>query len=72
MRWKLILEEFGTNIQHTYEVDNIVYDILSRLAYISVEKYKPITRKNQCCAEELFEIGRVENNKCFSNISLEC
>ena len=72
MRWKLILKKFETNIQHIYGVDNIVYNILSRLPSISVENYKPSTSKAQCCAEELFEIGRVENNKCFSNISLEC
>ena len=32
MRWRLILEEFGPNIQHTIAgVDNVVADVLSRL-----------------------------------------
>ena len=31
MRWKLIIEEFGPNIQHISGVDNILADTLSRL-----------------------------------------
>ena len=31
MHWKLILEEFGPNIQHIAGVENIVVDMLSRL-----------------------------------------
>ena len=34
MRWRLILKEFGTNIQHIAGVDNIVSDTLSRLPSI--------------------------------------
>ena len=66
MRWKLIIEEFGTNIQHIYGVDNIVADTLIRLPYMLSDKYEPFTRKDQCCTNELFNIGRVENNEdCF-------
>jgi hypothetical protein len=31
MRWRLILEEFGPNIQHIAGIDNVVADMLSRL-----------------------------------------
>ena len=31
MRWRLILEEFGPNIQHIAVVDNIVPDMISIL-----------------------------------------
>ena len=65
-RWWLILEEFGPNIQNKSGVDNIVADTLSRLPYISIDKYEPRTRKSQCCVNELFDTGRVENNEdCF-------
>ena len=66
MHWRLILEQFGPNIQHIYGVDNIVADTLSILPYKPSNKYEPCTRKAQCCANNLFEIGRVENNEgCF-------
>jgi hypothetical protein len=29
MRWRLILEEFGPNIQHIAGIDNVVADMLS-------------------------------------------
>ena len=45
MRWRLILEAFGTNIQHIYEFESIVVDILSRLPSTSIDKYKLITSK---------------------------
>ena len=66
MRWQLILEEFGTNIQHIYGIDNIVADMLSRLPYNSIDKYQTCTRKAQCCVNVLFAIGRLEISKdCF-------
>ena len=66
MRWQLIIEEFGPNIQHIYVVDNIVADALSRFPSTSADKYDPSTRKAQCRANELFTIIRSENNKyCF-------
>ena len=66
MLWRLILKYFGPNIQHISRVDNIVADALSRLTYMVINKYKPCTRKAHCRANELFAIGRVENNEdCF-------
>ena len=66
MRWKLILEEFEPKTQHISGVDNMVSDTLSRLLSTTSDKYEPCTRKAQCWANELFTIGRVENNKdCF-------
>ena len=66
MCWRLIIKEFGPNIQHIYEFDNILNDTLSRLPYKLVEKYETITSKDQCCANKLFTIGREEDNKyCF-------
>ena len=63
MRWRLILEEFGPNIQHISGVENIVADTLRRLPSTPNGKYEPCTRKAQCLANELFTIGRVENNE---------
>ena len=63
IRWQLIFEYFGPNIKHIAEVDNIVADMLSRFPYTSTDKYDPFTSKYQCCANELFSIGRVENNE---------
>ena len=65
MRWRLILKYFGPNIQHISGVDNIVSDTLSRLPYRPSDKYKPCTKKAQCCANELFTPVRVENNEDF-------
>ena len=64
--WQLILQESGPNIQHIAGVDNIVADTLGRLPSVSSNKYKPCTSKDQCFANELFAIGRVENNEDFS------
>ena len=38
MRWLLIIEEFGSSIQHIAGVDNILFDTLSRLPYTPSEK----------------------------------
>ena len=38
MRWKIIIEEFGPNIQHIAEVDNILAYTLSRLPYTPINK----------------------------------
>ena len=66
MRQRLIIKEFGPNIQNISGVDNIVADMLSRFPYTSIKKYEPCTRKAQFFVNELFTIGRVENNKeCF-------
>ena len=64
--WRLILEEFGPNIQHIAVVVKIVSDTLSRLPYTPRNKYNPYTRKVQFRANKLFAIDRVENNEdCF-------
>jgi hypothetical protein len=39
MRWRLILEEFGPNIQHIAGVDNIVADMLSRLPSANLQSH---------------------------------
>ena len=62
MRWRLIIKEFGPNIQHIAGVDNIVYYTLSIFPSTPSDKYKPCTSKPQCCVNDLFSIGRVENN----------
>ena len=67
MRWGLILKEFGSKIHHIAGVDNKVSDTLSRLPSTPSDKNDPCTRKTQCCANELFAIGREEiNDNCFS------
>ena len=66
MRWQLILEDFGPNIQHIAVVDNLVSETLIRLPSMPSNKYEHCTRKAQCRANELFSICRVENNGYFS------
>ena len=51
-----------TMIEYIARVDNIVADTLSRLPYTPSNKNETCTRKAQCCANELFAIGREENN----------
>ena len=70
MRWRLILEEFGPNIQHIAVVDNIVADKLSRLPSTPSNKYDTCTRKAQSCANESFTLGRMENNKDYLSLNL--
>ena len=71
MLWKLVFEEFGTNIQHIYVVYNILAYTLSKFPYTSVDKYKPITSKYQFLPNKLFTIGREEKNEdCFLIIIL--
>ena len=70
MRWQLIIECFGPDIQHIAGVDNIVADTLSRLTYTPRDKNNPCTRKDQCCVNYLFTIGRVENNENIFPLSL--
>ena len=66
MRWQLILGEFGPNIQHIAEVDNIIADTLSIFLSTTSNKNDPCTRKAQCRANELVTIGREENDdNCF-------
>ena len=66
MCWRLILEDFGTTIQHIAGVDNIVADTLNRLLSTPSNKKELCTRKDQCRANKLFTIVREENNEhCF-------
>ena len=66
MCWQLIIKYFGPTIQHIAGFDNILSDTLSKLPSKPNDKYYPYTRKAQCRANELFTIGRVENNEdCF-------
>ena len=66
MLWRLILIEFGPNIQHISGFYIIVANRLSRLPSTTSDKYDSCTRKAQCRTKELFVIGRVENNEyCF-------
>ena len=70
MRWQLILEGFGPNIQHISGVDNIVPATLSILSYTSVKKYEPITIKDQRRSYELFAIGEKKYNKEHFSINI--
>ena len=45
MRWRLIIKEYGPNIQHISGVDNILADTLSRLTSTPIDKYEPCTGK---------------------------
>ena len=46
IRWQLILEDFGPNIQHIAGFDNIVDDTLIRLSSNPRNKYEMCTRKD--------------------------
>ena len=70
MRWRLIIEEFGPNIQHIDGVENMVADTLSRFPSTPSNKYETCTRKYQFRMNELFVIGRVENNKDFFPLNI--
>ena len=60
MLWRLIIKEFGPNIQHIAGVYNIVSDTISRFPSMSSDKYDPCTSKAQCRANDIFALGRVE------------
>ena len=65
-RWQVLLEEFGPNIQHISGFDNIVADMFNELTSTSSDKYKPCTRKDQCCTNKVSAIGRLKDNEdCF-------
>ena len=66
MRWGLIIDEFGPNIHYISGVDNKVGEMLSISLSTPSNKYDPCISKSQCCANKLFTLSRVENNKyCF-------
>ena len=56
MRWKLILEEFGPNIQNISGVYNIVADTRIRLTSTSIDRYEPCTRKSQCRVKNYLQL----------------
>ena len=72
MHWRLILEEFGPNIQHISEVENIVADTLSRLTSTYINDYKPSIMKAHCRTNELLSIGRKEKRRLFPPKPLKC
>ena len=65
MRWQLIIKWFGPNIQPISAVDNIVSYTIIILPSASLYKYARITSKVKCHTNELFAIGRVEDNEYF-------
>ena len=67
---RLVLRYFGPKIQHIAVIYNIVAYTLSRLPSTSVNKYKPITRKYQCRANQLLAIIRAENNEYFFPLNI--
>ena len=69
MHWWLIIKTFRPNIQHIYGVDNIESDTISRLPFMLVYKYKPITMKSQFHANNLFAISRDGENIFYHYIS---
>jgi hypothetical protein len=57
MRWLLILEEFGPNIQHITGVDNVVADMLSCVPSANCEDRDELEPSNaQHHAKELFAL----------------
>ena len=48
MWWRLILKDFVSTIQKIYGFDYIKAYRISRLSSTRVDKYKPITVKDQC------------------------
>ena len=67
IRWRLILEEFGTNIHHISGFGNILADTISRFPSAPSDKYKSCTRKSQCRKNKLFALGRIEKkDDCFT------
>ena len=46
MRWRLILEDFGPNIQHISGIDNILADMLIRMPSTPSNKNEPCTQKD--------------------------
>jgi hypothetical protein len=56
MRWRLILEEFGPNIQHIAGTDNVVADMLSRLPSANSDRDEPEHSDAQCHVNAIFAI----------------
>ena len=70
LRWRLIIEVFGPNIQYITGVNNIVEGTISRFPYTSIDKYDISTKEDQCRANEQFTISRIENIKYCLQINI--
>jgi hypothetical protein len=56
MRWRLILEEFGPNIQHIAGLDNVVADMLSCVPSANCDRDELEPSNAQHHAKELFAL----------------
>jgi hypothetical protein len=56
MRWRLILEEFGPNIQYIAGIDNVVADMLSRVPSANCDQDELAPSTAQSRAKELFAL----------------
>ena len=56
MRWRLILEEFGPDIQYVRGEDNIVADAISRLPTANEDQNEPSTEARGLKSEMLSEM----------------
>ena len=65
MRWRLILEEFGPNIQHIAGVDNVVADALSRLPSANTDERDPVLEGRHQANGDMFAITREEETGSF-------
>ena len=63
MRWGLVLEEFGPNIQHKAGIYNKVVDTLSRLPSANIYQYKSSIVNDSRQANELFQFNNDEDDK---------
>ena len=63
MRCKLILDEFGTNIQHIAWLDKILADMLNILKYASINQVVLITSRYQGLAKFLFTASVVQKTE---------
>ena len=73
MRWRLILEEFGPDIQHISGEDNIVADAMSRLPTTNQDQRELRTDAQGLSSETLAEMEQLifEKNDPFPlNLSL--
>ena len=54
MGWKIILKEFGTNIQHIAGFDKMVAGNINKMEYVPNDQGKNINRRDQFCVRDLF------------------
>jgi hypothetical protein len=62
MRWRLILEEFGPNIQHIAGIDNVVVDMLSCVPSANSDQDELEPSTAQCHANKIFAIEKDTTN----------